>query len=431
MHDFFWIVVAIVFASIIVIAYFFLNYLRSKEEIIERLYKENGAYKGKLAEMTALCDSQKRHAEEKIEMLLTARQQFTESFKGISADALKNNADSFLQLATAKLEKFQESAKNDLESRQKAVDSLIKPIRESLDKVDNKLQTLEKTNSSTHIGLTEQMRSLAALQTQLQGETSNLVKALRMPNVRGRWGEIQLKRVVEMAGMIEYCDFTQQESITTDERRLRPDMIIKLPNAKQIVVDSKTPLQAYLESLEQQDEVARQIKLKEHARQVRTHVTQLSTKTYWEQLPATPEFVILFLPGETFFSAALEHDPTLIEFGVDQKVILATPTTLIALLRSVAYGWKQELIAENAQKIYETGKELYERTHILATYLTKIRKGLEQTITSYNEAVASFETRVLVTTRKFKEMGAATDEEIESVAMIEKKPRKLIPREDK
>jgi DNA recombination protein RmuC len=363
--------------------------------------------------------------DEKIELLDRATTDLREAFQALSADALKSNNQAFLELARTSLERFQSEAKGDLKLRQEAVANLVAPISESLRKVESQIQQIEKDRSEAYGDLTAQVRSLIGTQEKLQAETGNLVKALRTPTVRGRWGEIQLRRVVEIAGMLSYCDFSEQETISTSNGRLRPDLVIKLPGGKNVVVDAKTPLLAYLDAIDSTDEALRLAKLRQHAQQVRTHLTQLSSKGYWEQFEASPEFVVMFLPGETFFSAALEQDPTLIEYGVTQRVIPASPTTLIALLKAIAFGWNQEKLARNAKEISSLGKELHDRLRTLGKHFEAVGRGLDRAVESYNMAVGSLETRVMVSARKFAELGSPVIDELPPMTVIDTTTRNL------
>ena len=381
-----------------------------------------------LAEFSALktrLEEERKASHEKLALLSSAEEKLTDAFKAISADALRNNNRSFLDLARQNLEAFQQNAKGELERRQNAIGDLIKPLKESLEKVDGKIGELEKNRVGAYSELREQVKALAQSHLQLQSETGNLVKALRVPHVRGRWGEIQLRRVVEMAGMLQYCDFVEQETFATEESRIRPDMIVRLPGNRTIVVDSKVPFEAFYESISTTDDDVRVNKLKDHARVVRTHITTLSRKSYWETVKPTPEFVLLFLPGETFYSAALENDPKLIEDGVSQGVIIATPTTLIALLKAISYGWRQEQMAENAHEVSNLARSLYDRLRTFTKHFDDIGRNLDRALDSYNKGVRSLETRVLVTARRFKERGAIPGEEIAILEPIDKATRPM------
>ncbi|MFN8390570.1 MAG: DNA recombination protein RmuC [Bdellovibrionota bacterium] len=395
-----------------------------REEQLEQTQAEFIELSKTIAELQTRLEGERKAAAEKVAALTNLRESFQDSFKALSADALKHNNQSFLELATQNLSKFQEAAKHELEKREKAVDEIVKPIRETLEKVDVRIENIEKIRVSTYATLAEQIKGLSESEAQLRSETKNLVKALASPNVRGRWGEVQLKRVVEMAGMVSCCDFIEQDSIDTDEGRLRPDLVVKLPNQRKIVVDSKTPLDAYLAAVEAPTEEIRLLKVREHAQHVRSHLNQLAAKNYAEKYQPGIDFVVLFLPGEVFYNSALEHDPELIEYGFQRRVLIATPPSLIGLLKVVAYGWRQEKLEENARQISELGAQLHDRVRVLANHFEDIRKGLDKTVDAYNNTVRSLESRVLVSARRLKELGAANaGAEIASVDAIDKTAR--------
>ena len=375
----------------------------------------------RLAALEAQYSSEQKSAEEKLALLEQARDQLKESFQALSSEALSKNNESFLNLAKTTLEKYQEGAKGDLDKRQEAINKTVEPVGIALKTFNERVEKIEERRTQTDASLKQQLQQLAESQVQLSKTTGSLVQALRAPQVRGQWGEMQLRRTVEMAGMINYCDFEEQASVETgDGQRQRPDMIIRLPNERVVVVDSKVPLAAYLDALQSEDPDHQKERMVAHARHIRDHIKGLSAKSYWTQFDNAPEFVVLFIPNETIFSAALEQDPELIELGVLNKVILATPTTLIALLKAIAYGWQQEAIAREAKDIAALGKELYERVSVVTGHFTKLGKSLDQSVGLYNKAVGSLESRLLVTAKKFEALDSASPDSLPEPSLIEK-----------
>ncbi len=378
-----------------------------------------------LVRQQAILEGERRNAAEKAELLKKEGERLKTEFEALAAQALRANNESFLAVARETLGREQAAAKGELELREQAVGKLVEPLARSLEKVNEELGRIEKARAEAFGGLNEQLRALAGSHEKLQAETGNLVQALRRPSGRGQWGEMQLRRVVEMAGMIDHVDFDVQVSSESEAGRLRPDMIINMPGGSQVVVDAKTPLEAYLKALETDDDAARAGHLADHARQVREHVRKLSGKAYQGQLAASPEFTVMFLPSESIFYAALEKDPGLIESGVDQKVLLATPTTLIALLRAVHYGWQQQSLAENAARISDLGRDLYERMGTLAEHFADLGKKIGGSVDAYNRAVGTLERRVLPTARKFPELSVRSSKDVALLESLDTAVRPL------
>ena len=377
------------------------------------------------AQLSAELIAERGRGADRIATMQQTETQLRDAFQSMGAEALRQNSTSFLQLAKTSLAEMQQSTSSDLQLRQQAITELVSPIKQTLEKMDGTIQRVELARVGSYESLMEQVRAMGEAQRELSGRTRQLGDALRAPSVRGRWGEIQLRRVCEMAGMLDHCDFTEQTSVDTGDGRLRPDLTVRLPGGKVIIVDAKAPLMAYLAATECADEQERERLMRDHSRQVRDHMVKLGQKSYWAQFESTPELVVMFLPGETFFSAALQYDPGLIEYGVDQHVIPSSPTTLIALLRSIAYGWQQDRVARNAEEISALGREMYSRISVFANHFDSLRRSLEKSVEAYNNAVGSLERKVLPQARKFRDLGAGTVAEIGTAEGIDIALRRL------
>ena len=398
-----------------------------KERKVDALFADIGRGREEIRALQTLLETER----DKQKVFEAAEARMREAFQSLSTEALRGNNAQFLQLAKESLQSFQQGAREDLDQRREAIDALLKPVAESLTKLDGSLRTIEKERVGAYTELVDHVRAVAATQDQLRSETANLVKALRQPTVRGRWGEIQLRRVVEMTGMLEHVDFDEQKQLpSNDGARLRPDVLVHLPGDKVVVVDAKAPLEAYLEAAEAPNDAERDVALARHARGVREHIRLLASKGYQDGLARSPEFIVMFLPGESFFSSALLQDPGLIEYGVENRVIPASPTTLISLLWAVSNGWRQERLAASAQKVAEMGAQLYERIRVLGEHFDAMHRGLSGAVNAYNAAVGSLESRVLVQARKFKELGIPIPKEIPPVMPVVEVAPKAIQAEE-
>lgn len=394
-------------------------------------HRRYAALKESHTALTITLEMERRAHADKAIAMEKGRDELTHTFMALSSQALRENNEEFLRLAQEKLKQFQVKAQSELEQKEKSIENMVAPIKQALEKTEQQIRQIELERKEAYGSLSKHLEAMAQTQQSLQGETRNLVQALRRPEVRGQWGEITLKRLVELAGMVEYCDFFQQEHISTPDGALRPDMIIRMPDGREIVVDVKTPLDAYLNALEALDDVTRSKHLDHHARKVGERVKELASKSYWSRLANTPEFVILFIPGDQFLSAALDIDRDLLEKALQQKVILATPTSLVAVLRAIAYGWRQQSIAINAEKIRDVGNELYKRLITFSEHLAKMGKSLNSSVEHYNNAVGSFDRQVISGARRFHEMGIQANKSIEILEPIDKGVRVPVHGEDK
>ncbi|MCY4642796.1 MAG: DNA recombination protein RmuC [Gammaproteobacteria bacterium] len=368
-------------------------------------------------------EHEKTRIAEKAEGIEEVRRQLEQTFLNLSNQALQSNNENFLRLAREKLSQYQIQAEASLEKKEKAIETLLHPITETLKQTESQIQAIEKERKEAYGSLTQHLKLISESQTDLRAETQNLVHALRRPEVRGQWGELTLKRIAELAGMVNHCDFYEQQTGSDEDSRMRPDMIVRMPDQRELIVDAKTPLDAYLNAAQTRDDKARAESLHKHARNVRERMRELASKAYWNQFKHSPDFVVLFIPGEQFLLAALEHDPQLLEDALKNKVILATPTSIIALLRAVAFGWRQQSVAKNAEKIRELGEALYQRLATFATHLQKLGKSLDASVEQFNKATGSLDRQVLPAAKRFDELGIEKKKDMPDLKMIESSTR--------
>ncbi len=397
----------------------------------DELLEINSALRQESADLSRLIEKEQEVSRERLKAYEEAEQKLSDAFKALSAKALEANNEQFLQLARSLMDQMRERTTGELELKQREFKNIVSPLSDSLKQFQEQVHRVETERVRNYSSLTDYLNTLKESQEKLTDETRNLVKALRKPNVRGRWGEVQLRNVVEFAGMEPHCDFVEQESVRSLDGTLRPDMVIHMPGGKRVVVDSKTPVEAYLDAVEAENATQRATDMKRHAAHVKTQVEKLSSKKYWDQFDESPEFVVLFLPGENFFSAAMEQNPRLIEYALEQKVLISTPTTLIALLKTIHYGWRQKHLEDNARLISTLGRELHERIQTLVNHFSDLKKGLDRAVQSYNKAVGSLESRVLVTARRFRELGVGSGEDIPTPDPVETASRALNTETDK
>lgn len=367
--------------------------------------------------------SEEQLHEERLRMLDDAQDKLHNTFTAASQRALRDNNQQFLQLAQESMRRFQSESQADLDQRKQSIQYLLEPIRSALEKTEQQIQNIEKDRHASFGALGEQLRNLSTDQLALRQEASRLSSALRNPGMRGEWGELTLKRIVEMAGMVEYCDFMQQVQRSNEERTIRPDMIIRMPDKRELVIDAKTPMDAYMDAAQTDNDKDRTQHLQRYARHVREHVRLLSAKRYWEQFEGAPDFVVLFMPGEQFLGAALEHDKTLMNDALEAKVILSTPATLMALLRAVAFGWQQAILTENATRIRDVGVELHKRLSILTSHAERLGKNLESSVDSYNRFLGSMERSVMPSAKRLAELGIESGRNIPEMTPLESSPR--------